>query len=104
MFVSTTFLFCAFTTANLLVSSADANSGDFVVTKTAALHGVTQTHLGKTVKAYLGVPYAEPPRGSPALLEARASQAEGPDGPGHRVPAPVHAAERRSARPTLVSG
>ncbi|XP_037573052.1 acetylcholinesterase-1 [Dermacentor silvarum] len=60
---STTFLYCAFTTANLLVSSGDANSGDFVSTKTAALHGVTQTHLGKTVKAYLGVPYAEPPVG-----------------------------------------
>ncbi|XP_037279829.2 acetylcholinesterase-1 [Rhipicephalus microplus] len=63
MLVCATFLYCAFTMLFLLVCTTDANSGDFVVTKTAALHGLTQTHMGKTVKAYLGVPYAEPPVG-----------------------------------------
>ncbi|XP_040062017.2 acetylcholinesterase-1 [Ixodes scapularis] len=37
---------------------------DFVVTKIAAVHGTTQQHLGKKVRTYLGVPYAEPPVGS----------------------------------------
>ncbi|KAH9369245.1 hypothetical protein HPB48_003089 [Haemaphysalis longicornis] len=58
-----TVLHCVLAAVDLLAVSVDANSGDFVVTKIAAVHGVTQRHLGKSVKAYLGVPYAEPPVG-----------------------------------------
>lgn len=36
---------------------------DYVVTKIAAIHGTAQRHLGKKVRAYLGVPYAETPVG-----------------------------------------
>ncbi|XP_064470013.1 acetylcholinesterase-1-like [Ornithodoros turicata] len=43
------------------MGSISNDTVDFVVTKIAAVHGVTEEHLGVKIKAYLGVPYAEAP-------------------------------------------